>query len=73
MSGAGMMLCSDPTCPHPTPHYFTRPQDGVPTNFEAMWEDAKGQRDVAEARARGYQDRLRAIEALVCPTEEGAL
>jgi len=38
--------------------------------FEAMWEDAKQHRDTAEARARRYQDLLRAIEALVRPKEE---
>jgi hypothetical protein len=41
--------------------------------FEAMWRDACRHRDTAEARARHYQDLLRAIEVLVHPEKEEPL
>jgi hypothetical protein len=66
-------FCDDPHCAHPTPHYYTRPQDGPPPsgpNFEVMWHDAVRHRAEAEARARRYQDRLQAIAAITCPDEE---
>jgi hypothetical protein len=58
-------FCADPHCKHPTPHYFTAPQDGTPPDFEAMWEDCRKHRDKAEKRARFYMDLYRRFAEIV--------
>jgi hypothetical protein len=60
-----MQFCTDPHCPHPTPHYFTAPQDGTPSDYKTMWEDAVRQRNQAEKRARRYMDLYEQFATIV--------